>query len=55
MQTNIKMTIVTVKIILGFVDAYYFCQSKIGELGSILPIICLGIIFSIAFLEWLAC
>jgi len=51
MVTNINMTIVTVKIMLGFVDGYSFCHSKIGELVSILPIRCLGMIFSMAFLE----
>jgi hypothetical protein len=49
------MTTVTVKMILGLAEDYYFCQSKIGEVGSIFPIRYFGMIFSIAFLEWLAC
>ncbi len=49
------MTIVTVIIILGALTGCSFCHSYMIELGSIFPISCLGNIFSLAFLEWLAC
>ncbi len=55
MAIKIAKTRPTVINILGADEAYYFCHSSIIESWSILPILCFGNIFYLAFVEWVAC